>query len=64
MTCRVDPKAPKMEADQKISDTAAGKACKAPHFPYFWVNGSIIVTYCASRIFLAKNKPEIHSDKL
>ena len=29
------PKAPKIEADQNISDTAAGSACRAPHFPYF-----------------------------
>ena len=35
---------PKMEADQKTSETAAGKACNAPHFPYFWVKGSTMVT--------------------
>ena len=46
-----------MDADQNTSDTAAGNAWRAPHFPYFWVKGSIMVTYLESLIFLAKNVP-------
>ena len=62
MTCNVDPKAPKIEADQKTSDTAAGRACNAPHFPYFCVKGSIMVTYAESLIFFAKKVPDINKD--
>ena len=51
------PNALKIDADQKTSETAAGNACNDPHRPYFWVNGSIIVTYLASLIFRAKNVP-------
>ena len=36
---------------------AEGNAWSDPHFPYFCVKGSIIVTYLASRIFLAKKVP-------
>ena len=68
------PRAPRMEADQKISDIAAGRAWMAPQRPYFckitqwrslprsrcsltWVKGSIIVTYSAFLMGLAKNVP-------
>ena len=51
------PSAPRIDADQKISEMAEGKAWSDPHFPYFCVKGSIIVTYLASRIFLAKKVP-------
>ena len=53
----VSPRAPRMEALQNISEMAAGRAWRAPHLPYFWVKGSIMVTYSAFLMGRAKNVP-------
>lgn len=54
------PRAPRMEADQRVSPANAGKKSIAPQtLPNRACSGSSIVTYSASRILRAKNRPPV-----